>query len=127
LTVSCGINALTALLRVPNGELLDRPGATELMLRAADECAAVARAKGIPLPFADPAARVREVAAGTRINRSSMLQDMLRGAQTEIDAINGAIVAEGRRLGIPTPVNEVLWQLVLAAVHSNRSNSGQCW
>jgi len=46
LSVSCGINALTALLRIPNGELLKRPGASDLMSRAAEECAAVARALG---------------------------------------------------------------------------------
>jgi 2-dehydropantoate 2-reductase len=122
LAVSCGINALTALLRVPNGELLNRPNAADLMIRASEECAAVAHAKGIRLPFADPGARVREVAGKTAANNSSMLQDLLRGAQTECDAINGAIVAEGKRVGIPTPVNEFLWQLVQAAVHQNRSN-----
>jgi 2-dehydropantoate 2-reductase len=124
LSVSCGINALTALLRVPNGELLNLPGAADLMTRAACECADVARAAGIDLPFTDPAAKVREVAARTAANRSSMLQDILRGTPTECDAINGAVVREGARLGIATPVNEVLWQLVRAAAHQNRSNAG---
>ena len=99
LSVSCGINALTALLRIPNGELLKRPAATELMVRAAMECAAVARAKGIGLPFPDPALHVKEVAERTAANKSSMLQDILRGAPTECDAINGAVVREGRRVG----------------------------
>ena len=120
LAVSCGINALTALLRVPNGELLKRENAADLMVRAAEECAAVARARGIRLPYPDAAARVREVAGKTATNQSSMLQDMLRGARTECDAINGAIVSEGRRLGVPTPVNEILWQLVQAAAHQSR-------
>jgi 2-dehydropantoate 2-reductase len=126
LTISCGINALTALLRIPNGELLKLPSAGDLMIRAAAECAAVAETKGIRLPFADPAAHVREVAEKTATNRSSMLQDVLRGARTECDAINGAIAAEGKRLGVPTPVNETLWQLVRAAVNPNRSNPGEC-
>jgi 2-dehydropantoate 2-reductase len=121
LAISCGINALTALLRIPNGELLKRPNAADLMIRAAEECAAVARGKGIRLPFSNPAAQVREVAEKTATNRSSMLQDILRGARTECDAINGAISAEGKRLGIPTPVNDILWQLVQAAVNHNRS------
>jgi 2-dehydropantoate 2-reductase len=121
LVVSCGINALTALLRIPNGELLKRPDAADLMVRAAMECAAIAHARGIRLPFADPAERVREVAEKTAMNKSSMLQDILRGAPTECDAINGAIVSEGKRLGISTPVNEILWQLVRAAVYSNGS------
>jgi 2-dehydropantoate 2-reductase len=116
LVVNCGINALTALLRVPNGELLDRPDAALLMERAATECAAVARAQGIALPFPDPVARVREVAQKTAVNRSSMFQDILRGAPTEIEAINGAVAREGERLGVPTPVNETLWRLVRAIV-----------
>jgi 2-dehydropantoate 2-reductase len=121
LSVSCGINALTALLRIPNGELLTNQNARDLMIRATMECAAVANAAGIELPFADPARKVAEVAERTAGNKSSMLQDILRGAPTECDAINGAVVREGKRLGIATPVNEILLQLVQAAVHVNRS------
>ncbi len=126
LAVSCGINALTAILRVPNGELLKRPAAAELMVLAAEECAAAARAKGIALPFLNTAERVREVARRTAANRSSMLQDLLRGAPTECDAINGAVVEEARRQGIPAPVNSVLWSLIKAAVHSDRSDGQSC-
>jgi len=121
LSISCGINALTALLRVPNGELLKTPDAADLMVRAAKECADVGRAMGIVLPFADAAARVREVAERTAANKSSMLQDILRGAPTECDAINGAVAREGARVGVPAPVNDVLWRLVRSAVHKNRS------
>jgi 2-dehydropantoate 2-reductase len=114
LAVNCGINALTALWRVPNGELLAHPETALQMELAAAECAAVARAKNIPLPYADPAARVREVAQRTAANLSSMLQDVLRGAPTEIDAINGAVVREGQRLGVPTPINAELVSSVRA-------------
>ncbi|MBN1566599.1 MAG: ketopantoate reductase family protein [Acidobacteria bacterium] len=121
LSVSCGINALTALLRIRNGDLLQRPAAAGLMVRAAMECAAVARASGIELPFTDAGCQVKQVAERTAQNKSSMLQDILRGAPTECDAINGAVVVEGSRAGVPTPVNEVLWRLVKAAAHSDRS------
>ncbi len=114
LVVNCGINALTALLRVPNGELLQRPDAAALMDLAAQECAAVARARGVALPFHDPAAQARRVADQTSINRSSMFQDILRGAPTEVDAINGAVAQAGERLGVPAPVNATLWRLVRA-------------
>lgn len=114
LVVNCGINALTALLRVPNGELLKRPEATYLMERAAEECAAVARVADIPLPFASPAERVRDVARATASNHSSMFQDILRGARTEVDAINGAVARVGAQRGVPTPINETLWRLVTA-------------
>jgi 2-dehydropantoate 2-reductase len=45
-----------------------------------------------------------------------MLQDVSRGTPTEIDAINGAIVKAGREVGVRTPVNRTLWQLVKAKV-----------
>jgi len=37
-----------------------------------------------------------------------MLQDVNNKRLTEIDSINGAIVAAGKNLGIPTPVNDEL-------------------
>jgi 2-dehydropantoate 2-reductase len=46
-----------------------------------------------------------------------MFQDILRGAPTEIEAINGAVVREGESLGVPTLVNEILWRLVKALVN----------
>ena len=94
------------------------------MGRAVRECVAVARAADIILPYADPVSHAKEVAERTAANQSSMLQDILRGAPTECDAINGAIVRAGARLGVATPVNEILWQLVMAAVPQNRSDFG---
>jgi 2-dehydropantoate 2-reductase len=111
LAVNCGINALTAILRVPNGELLVRPGARPLMEAAAREAAAVAAAEGIALPE-DPVERVIAVARATAENRSSMLQDVERGRRTEVEAINGAVARRGEALGVPTPVNRTLADLV---------------
>jgi len=115
LVVNCGINPLTALLRIRNGEMLRRPDAVFLMQCAALECAEVAGAKGVALPFFDPAEKVCEVARQTAANSSSMLQDLVRGAPSECEAINGAVVEWGRRLGVDTPVNETLLRLMRAA------------
>lgn len=115
LAVNAGINPLTALLRVRNGALLELPGARDVLARAVSEVAAVVAASGGSLGMADPVGETRAVAQRTAENRSSMLQDVLRGAPTEIDAICGAVVRRGRELDVPTPVNETLWQLVRAA------------
>ena len=123
LTANCAINPLTALLRVPNGVLLDLPDALKLLDAAARECAAVARSRGIVIPFADPAEFARDVAGRTAGNISSMLQDILRDAPTEIDAINGALMQEGNRLRVPVPVNETLYRLVKAI--STRGDKGR--
>jgi 2-dehydropantoate 2-reductase len=114
LVVNAGINALTALLRVPNGVLADEPAARALLRQAAAEAAAVAAARGVRLPYGDPAAHVEAVARATAANRSSTLQDVLRGAATEVATINGAVAREGARLGVPTPLNAALAALVEA-------------
>jgi 2-dehydropantoate 2-reductase len=114
LVINSAINPLTALLRVPNGELLERPSARQMMGALADETAQAAAAEKIDLPFADPIAAAEEVARKTASNRSSMLQDVLRGAPTEIDAICGAVVKIAKKHDIPTPANRACWQLVSA-------------
>jgi 2-dehydropantoate 2-reductase len=121
LVVNSAINPLTALLRVPNGELLARPSAREMMSKLARETAQVARAEKVELAFADPAAAAEEVARRTATNRSSMLQDVQRGAPTEIDAICGAVVQTAQKHGLSTPANWACWQLVRAL----QPNSGE--
>lgn len=116
LVVNAAINPLTALLRVPNGELLNRPSARELMGKLASEVAEVARADNIQLPFDDPIAMAEDVARKTAANHSSMLQDVLRNAPTEIDAICGAVVKTAQRHEIDTPANWACWNLVKAIV-----------
>lgn len=112
LVINAGINALTALLRVQNGVLEQIEPLRELMGAIVREAAAVAQAKGITLPYLDPVEKVREVCRATAVNRSSMLQDALRGQPTEIEVINGAIVREAARLGIPAPVNQTIYNLI---------------
>jgi 2-dehydropantoate 2-reductase len=110
--VNCAINPLTALRRVPNGALLEDRSALATLRAAAREVAAVACARGLDLGDVEGAALA--VARMTAGNRSSMLQDVERGAPTEIDALCGAVVREGRLRGVPTPVNERLWRDVRA-------------
>lgn len=112
LVVNSAINALSAIYRVPNGWLVENPDTRALMSAAAQETANVASALGITLPYLDPAARAIQVATATATNKSSTLQDVLRGAPTELDRINGAVVREGKRLGVPTPVNEQLLRVM---------------
>jgi 2-dehydropantoate 2-reductase len=120
LVVNAAINPLTALLGVKNGRLLAIPPACELMGDLARETTSVAYALGVALPFSDPERAVTEVAQSTSDNISSMLQDVLRGAPTEVDAINGAVVHKGEQKKIPTPVNRVVWSLVKAlSSHGN--------
>ena len=80
----------------------------------------MAAASGIRLE-GDPAEAAVELARATAANRSSMLQDLARGARTEVDALNGAVADEGRRLGVPTPVNAQLLRGSCAHARAGRS------
>jgi 2-dehydropantoate 2-reductase len=111
LLINVGINAITALTGIRNGVVADLEAARNLCRAAVEEAMLVARAKGIPVA-ADIVQQVLEVARATAQNRSSMGQDVDFGQCTEIEAINGAIVRFAEALGIPTPVNRTLTQLI---------------
>lgn len=114
LVINAAINPLTAILGIRNGELLERKTAHSLLTATAREAAAVAVAQGVHLPYPDPVIAAETIARRTAHNLSSMLQDIQRGAPTEIDAICGAIVQAGEQTGVPIPINRTLWQLVKA-------------
>jgi len=114
LVVSSAINPLTALLRIKNGELLRLPTARGLMATLARETASVAGMLGVGLQFQDPVQATEEVAMRTAENSSSMLQDVLRGFPTEIDAINGAVVRKAAEGRLQLPLNQVLVSLIKA-------------
>ena len=109
--INIGINALTALTGLKNGQLLDYPETLKLMETLVSEAVEVARRKGIRIEE-DPIDKVKAVAQATRENRSSMGQDFDYRRETEINAINGAIVREAERLGIRVPYNQTITDLV---------------
>ena len=114
LIINVGINALTAILRVRNGELIKIPEIRDIMIEAVKEAVNVAKALNIKLEIEDHVRKVIEVAEATANNKSSMLQDIEKGKRTEIDYINGAIVKLGKKLKIKTPVNKTLTAIVKA-------------
>jgi len=111
LFVNVGINALTALTGLKNGQLLDYPETVRLMEALVLEAVEVAKRKGIQIE-GNPIEKVKSVAEITRGNRSSMGQDFDHRRKTEIDAINGAVVREAERLGISVPFNQAITDLV---------------
>jgi len=112
LIINVGINALTAITRLPNGKLPEFEGTKRILRDAVTEATRIAKRKRIKLIYDDPLAKVEAVCEGTSTNLSSMLQDVLRKKRTEIDFINGVIVRFGQELGIPVPTNKLLVDLV---------------
>ena len=114
LVINAALNATCALAGASGTAALASPAAYEWLGLVAEETARVARALGIQLPYADAAERVRQHCRDVGESKPSMLQDMERARPTEIEAINGAVVREGARVGVPTPYNQALLHLVKA-------------
>jgi 2-dehydropantoate 2-reductase len=110
LVMNCSYNAVCALTGAPYGVMVANPEVRAVMIEAVNEVAALAKAKGIRLPddIADAAIRLADVMPQTM---SSTAQDIAKGRPTEIDHLNGYVMREGARLGVPTPVNTALHAL----------------
>ncbi|MGO5066366.1 MULTISPECIES: ketopantoate reductase family protein [unclassified Clostridium] len=114
LIINVGINAITAILKIKNGELLKQNTTKSIMQNAVIEAVKVANAKGFNFYKEEMIEKVEKVALKTAENKSSMLQDILNNKKTEIEVINGAIVREGIKFNIKTPINETLTNLIIA-------------
>jgi 2-dehydropantoate 2-reductase len=114
LVANAAINALSALLDCNAGDVLKEPNAARLAEALAEEAAAVAAALKINLPFANPWQYVTEVIAVGADSKSSMAFDLESGHPSEIDHINGAICAAGRRTNVETPYNDAMVRLIKA-------------
>ena len=114
LLINVGINTLGVLLRVRNGELIKGKYSPKLQVALVEEAMEVAKKKGIKLIHQDMVKEVALICEKTNANVNSMLQDVLKKRRTEIDFINGAIVREGKKLNISTPVNQVITNLIKA-------------
>ncbi|MHA2406144.1 MAG: ketopantoate reductase family protein [Candidatus Hermodarchaeia archaeon] len=107
--INCVANPLSAILQIPTKKLVS-PELENIRRGVVEECIAVGQAEGIKLDLS--LLQKMETQFPNFENRTSMFQDILRGRKTEIKFLNGWIVELGRRHKIPTPVNEVLTQLI---------------
>jgi 2-dehydropantoate 2-reductase len=116
---NAGMNSVAAVTRLPVGPIADHPARRMLVFAIVMETLAVAKARGLVVD-ADRVRQTLEMAfADHRGHQPSMLQDVLAGRQTEIENINGAIVAYAAELGIDTPVTKSMRDLVRLIAHAN--------
>ncbi|PKO63118.1 MAG: 2-dehydropantoate 2-reductase [Betaproteobacteria bacterium HGW-Betaproteobacteria-18] len=109
LLINVATGALSGITRLPYGELYQVPEVEACAIAAVAETMAVARASGIELLTTDPRAPWVKAAAGLPFEfKASMLQSLEKGSVTEIDYVNGAVVRQGAKCGVPTPVNQAL-------------------
>jgi 2-dehydropantoate 2-reductase len=130
LIVNACINPLTAILNCKNGELRHQPVFNRLIMELVDECCWIIKrqlkeqvpsdlhhlveTRFRPLRMAGV---VRHVCSETSQNRSSMLQQVAKQGDTEIDYINGFLVRSGRKHRVGTSRNSMLVELVKAKGH----------
>ncbi|WP_435365209.1 ketopantoate reductase family protein [Haloarchaeobius sp. DYHT-AS-18] len=114
LAVNAGINTVTALADVDNGDLLGGE-AHGLAATAAKETARVARGHDVSLSNREAVAAVEAVAEATAANTSSMRQDIHDVKRTEVDAITGYVVEQAARIPdahVSVPVCETTTRLL---------------
>jgi 2-dehydropantoate 2-reductase len=107
------INPVSAITGLTCREILGDDDLLAFMRDLCDEIVAVMRARGIPIvdeedPFRPLMGSLQALGA----NRPTMWQDLIRGVRTEVDALNGAVVAEADRLGLAVPHNRALVRFV---------------
>ena len=117
LIFNAATNPVGALTLLHHGAATRFAPAGQLSSDLIAEGETVAKALGIEL-HGDPRALVQKGANAPGKHRASMLQDVLAKRQTEIDFMNGAIVKAGDEIGVPTPLNRALWELVKGLEHS---------
>jgi 2-dehydropantoate 2-reductase len=120
--VNAAINPLSSLTRLPNGALAKNAAIQEIARRVMDEGISVSHAAGIRL-VGDPRKIWQRILLSTKANKSSMLQDVERGKMTEIRQLNGAVVSQGKRTRVKTPVNGILTKLVLGLEESSKTTA----
>ncbi len=112
LVVNCAFNALSAITARPYGWLWAQAGVPEMLRQVVRECVAVAAADGIALDAAALDADVERIAHSMATQMSSTARDLLRGHPTEVDHLNGHVVARAHAHGLQAPVNHALQTLV---------------
>jgi len=108
---NCGINALCAITGLRPGHIRQVPALDEFQTQIIRETLALLDAKGIRLPDPNAIETIKAYCA-KKFHRVSMLQHLDRGRPTEIDALNGYVARESRRLGLAAPASDALTRLI---------------
>ncbi len=111
--ISAAVNPLSALLNVPNGDLLENAETRAMLRSLVNEAVQAASAEGIQFEE-NMVETVENICRTTRTNISSMLQDIRNEKPTEIEAISGEILRRAGTAGFCLPKTKVVYRLVSA-------------
>jgi 2-dehydropantoate 2-reductase len=110
--INVGINQASAVLRAPYGVFQTSKDARELMAAAMREVIALAEKLHIALSEQDMADFDPFLMRLSPQGKTSMLQDVEAGRKTEVEMLAGKVIDMGRREGVPTPVNQMLYDQI---------------
>ena len=110
--INAGINPISTILNIANGEILKNSSAMLLQEKIVREAVDSASANNIRMDFEEILNTTRDVCEKTSSNICSMLQDIRNGRKTEIESINGRIIEYAEARGIDMPYNRSLYLLV---------------
>ena len=105
----CGVNGITALTRLPMGEIVACRETHNLMRGTMQEVEAVARAGGVNLPEGCADQSMDFFSGMDPSVRGSMYYDLAAGRRLELEVLNGTVVRLGSEHGIPTPINFAIY------------------
>ena len=105
----CGVNGVTALTRLPMGEIVACKETHNLMRGTMQEVEAVARASGVNLPEGCVDQSMDFFSSMDPSVRGSMYYDLAAGRRLELEVLNGMVVRLGDEHGIPTPMNFAIY------------------
>ncbi len=110
--INVGINQASAVLRAPYSVFQNSREAQDLMGEAMREVIALAGKLGVALSGDDVEDWYKVLSGLNPTGKTSMLQDVEAGRKTEVEMFAGRMIELGKRHGIPTPVNQKLFDKI---------------
>lgn len=105
----CGVGGMTALTRLPIGEIRSCPESRAMLRAVMEEVAAVGQAKHIPLASDTVNQAMHFTDDLAPDSRASLYHDLVAGKRLELDALAGAVVRFGEETGVATPMNQAIY------------------
>lgn len=112
LVLNCATLPTAALSLLTAGALGEPGELRDLVDQIAAEAVEVAVAQGLDVVLDERVEAIHGVLERAGAGKASMLQDVLARRKTEIETVNGAVVAAADRLGIAAPLNRAMVALV---------------
>jgi len=117
------LSGATTSMRVPLGPIRANPRTRQFALDLMHEAVAVGRAQGVALPEDFVAQRIPFFEGLPDTMTSSMHHDLQRGQRLEVQWLSGGIAEMGAKLGVPTPANRAVYDILVLHADGRRSDT----